>query len=192
MGRFHSAKTSRTASSGITISGPELTSLGKRDVPAPPFDGGIPDELRDAGAPLLEDTTSGSGSQPYAMAAPNGQQPDSDGPIGLFSGKPMRFPFAAIFQTATPSAAASDPDQRSALDDLIWNGRRPRASSLDAVAAPPLAPDRQSSFVSENGLTSSSGDPGAAFPPLPASPDSQRPLSLNDAYLEYLKRLKAS
>jgi hypothetical protein len=159
------------------------------DIPAPPFDGGIPNQPPNAGAPHSEDTTSGSGNPPYAMVAPNGHQPDSDGPIGLFSGKPMRFPFAAIFQTGAPSAAASDPNQRSALDDLIWNGLGPRTSSLDAVAAPPLAPDRYISFGNANGLISSSGDPGAAFPPLP---DSQGPLSLNDAYLEYLKRLNAS
>jgi len=82
---------------------------------------------------------------------------DSDGPIGLFSGKPMRFPFAAIFQTQTPTAAASDPNQRSALDDLIWNGRGSRPSSLDAVVAPSLVPDRYISFGNANGSTSSSG-----------------------------------
>ena len=126
------------------------------------------------------------------QVAPNGHQPDSDGPVGLFSGKPMRFPFAAIFQTGTPPAAASDPNQRSALDDLIWNGRGSRTSSPDAVAAPRLAPDRYISFGNANGLSSSLGDPGAAFPPVPASPDSQGPLSLNGAYLEHLRWLNAS
>jgi hypothetical protein len=156
------------------------------DIPAPRFDGGVP-----SGVPHSEDTTGGSGGQSFAMAAPNGRQPDSEGPIGLVSGKPMRFPFAAIFQTGTRSAGASNPNRRSALDDMIWNGLGQRTASPDADAAPPLAPDRQGSSGQGNGAASWSGDPDAAsVPPMP--PGSKGPLSLNDAYLEYLRRLNTA
>jgi hypothetical protein len=163
------------------------------DITAPPFDGGIPHHPSDIGTPHSEDTTSGSGGQLYALAAPNGRQPDSEGPVGLFSGKPMRFPFTAIFQPQTFSGAASNPDPRSALDDMIWNGLGSRASSLDADPALPLARDRWISSGNGTDSASSSGGPGAFLArPISTSPGSQAPLSLNDAYLEYLRRLDAN
>jgi len=141
------------------------------------------------------------GVQQASPATPNGTPsrhsnalappPETEGPIGLFSGKPMRFLFAPIFQTRTPSDG--DPDRRSALDDMIWNGLGSRAFSPDAGTAQPLLPGRRisSAFrnVSDSWSNKSSPD---LVPPMPVAPDSQGPLSLNDAYLEYLRRLGVS
>lgn len=144
---------------------------------------------RSASRPVRE-TASAAGAtpdNPNALASP----PDSEGPIGLFSGKPIRFPFAPIFQPLAPAGGASNRNRRSALDNMIWNGLGSRASSPDVDAAPPLVPDRQISSSNAISSASSSGGPGAASaPPMLAPPDSQGPLSLNEAYLEYLKRLK--
>jgi hypothetical protein len=124
---------------------------------------------------------------PNAPASPS----ESEGPIGLFSGEPMRFLFAPIFQTRTPSDG--DPDRRSALDNLIWSGLGSRAFSPDAGTAQPLLPDRRISSASGNvsDSLSNKSSPGLV-PPISAPPDSQGPLSLNDAYLEYLRRLGVS
>jgi hypothetical protein len=103
-------------------------------------------------------------------------------------GKPKRFLFASIFQTRTPSDGG--PDRRSALDNLIWNGLRSRAFSSDTDTARQLSPDRRisSAFGNVSDSLSNNSDPGFV-PPISAPPDSQGPLSLNDAYLEYLRRL---
>ena len=124
---------------------------------------------------------------PNAPASPS----EPEGPIGLFSGKPMRFLFAPIFQTRTPSDGA--PDRRSALDNMIWNGLGSRAFSPDADTAQPLSPDRRISSAFGNVSDSSPNNFGPGLvPPISAPEDSQGPLSLNDAYLEYLRRLSLS
>ena len=112
-----------------------------------------------------------------------GSQPHSEAPIGIFSGKPMRFFGAPIFDTRTPS---------SPLDDLIWNGARFRAPTLDAGAGAPLAPALQNSFDPQSSVSSPAISAGDVAPSVPSSQDSHGPLSLSGAYLEYLKRLNAS
>jgi hypothetical protein len=120
--------------------------------------------------------------------------PESEGSIGLFSGKPMRFPFAAIFDTRNRSAATGGPNRSNALDDLISNFGRSRASPFDiGRAASPFARNPQDTFDNRNGVASSASGPGdGSAPPTPAPQNPQGPLSLNDAYLEYLKRLNAN
>jgi hypothetical protein len=116
----------------------------------------------------------------------------SDGPIGLFSGKPMRFIGAPIFNTLMRSGAANNPDRPNALDDLLRGYAKPRPSPIDASAAVPSAPNRQNLFGNGNGAASSatSADNFLA-PPMSTPQNSQEPLSLNDAYLEYRRRLDA-
>jgi hypothetical protein len=117
-------------------------------------------------------TPSGTPSRNSNALAP---PPESEGPIGLFSGKPMRFLFTPIFQTRTPSDG--DPDRRSALDDMIWNGWGSRAFSPDAGTAQPLLPDRRISSASGNVSDSLSNKSSPGFvPPISAPPDSQGPL----------------
>jgi hypothetical protein len=105
----------------------------------------------------------------------------------------MRFLFAPIFNTRDRSGATGDPNRSNALDDLISNFGRWQAPSLNAGAAPPPVPNRRISLSNGNDSNSPSNGTGTTFgPPITAPSDSQRPLSLNDAYLEYLKRLNAS
>lgn len=126
----------------------------------------------------------------FAPRNPNGPAlpAETQGPIASISGKPTRFLFAPIFQTRTPSDGG--PDRRSVLDDLLWNGLRSRAISSDADTAQPLLPDRRiSSAFRDESDSSPTMSPGLV-PPMPVAPeDSQEPLSLNDACLEYLRRL---
>jgi len=117
--------------------------------------------------------------------------PEAEEPIGLVSGKPMRFPFAPIFNTEAPSGPTGGPDRSTALDDLIWNFGRSRASPFDAGATMPFGPNRRAPTDSGDGAPALSATPAALAPPISAPPDSQGPLSLNDAYLQYLKRLNA-
>ena len=125
---------------------------------------------------------------PNAAAPP----PNSDGMIGLFSGKPMQFPFAPIFERRVSSGATSSPSRPSALDDLISSFGRSQTPRIDAGAAAPVGSDRQAFTGSGNGAPAWTASPAAFAPPIPMSPDPQGPLSLNEAYLEYLKRLNAS
>jgi len=118
---------------------------------------------------------------------------ESDGPIGLVSGKPMRFPFAPIFDTRDPSGANGASNRSTALDDLIQGVARLRAPSFDAGVATPPVPNRRVSLSNGNDSNSPSNGPVAAFtPPVLAPQNPQGPFSLNDAYLEYLKRLNAN
>jgi len=118
--------------------------------------------------------------------------PNSDGMIGLFSGKPMQFPFAPIFERRVSSGATGGPGRPSALDDLISSFGRSQTPRIDAGAAAPVGSDRQAFTDSGNGAPTLTASPAAFASPTPASPDPQAPLSLNEAYLEYLKRLNAS
>jgi hypothetical protein len=144
------------------------------------------------------DNLFGSGTSSFDSIAPrNPNTPappqDAEGPIGLVSGKPMRFPFAPIFDTRDRSGATGDSNRPNALDDLIWRGGRLQTSLFDSGAAAPLAPNPQSRFGSGNGTASSATGPGdAPTPSTPTPQNPQGPLSLNDAYLEYLKRLNAN
>jgi hypothetical protein len=117
--------------------------------------------------------------------------PEAEGPLGLVSGKPMRLIPLPIFNIRDNSNVASG---QNWFTGLSWDGRKPQASAIDAgTPARPLVSDRQNSFGNGSGAASPSSDPGDALaPPMSAPPDSQGPLSLNDAYLEYLKRLNAS
>jgi hypothetical protein len=112
---------------------------------------------------------------------------ENEGPIGIFSGKPMpRWPIPPpIFDTRDNSNVASGNRLTSAL---LRDKRVSQPSSLDTNGSQvPLAPNGQDS------ATTAPSDPDDAFDPL-ASPaqNSEGPLSLNDAYLEYLKRLNAN
>jgi hypothetical protein len=114
-------------------------------------------------------------------------QAESDGPIGIFSGKPMpRWPVPPpIFDTRDNSNVAGGNWLTSAL---LRGSRISQPPSLDTNGSQvPLAPNGQES------ATAAPSDPGDAFDPL-ASPsrNSEGPLSLNDAYVEYLKRLNAN
>jgi hypothetical protein len=122
-----------------------------------------------------------------------GSVSEGQGPIGIFSGKPMRVPFAAIFDTRDRSAATGAPNRSNALDDLISNFGRSQASPFDTgAAASPFAPNPQNPFDNGNGIASAASGPGdGSAPPTLAPQNPQGPLSLNDAYLEYLKRLNA-
>jgi len=141
----------------------------------------------DRSAPRLVGAPAGI-SNPNAAAPP----PNSDGMIGLFSGKPMQFPFAPIFERRVSSGATSSPSRPSALDDLISSFGRSHASQIDAGAAAPVGSDRQTFTDDGNGAPALTASPVAFAPSIPTSPDPQAPLSLNEAYLEYLKRLNAS
>jgi hypothetical protein len=118
--------------------------------------------------------------------------PDSDGPLGRVSGKPMRFPFAPIFNTQAPSGPTGGPDRSTALDDLIWNFGRSQASPFDTGAALSFGPNRRATTDGGDGAPALSAAPAALAPPMSAPQNPQGPLSLSDAYLEYLKRLNAS
>jgi hypothetical protein len=113
--------------------------------------------------------------------------PESEGPIGIFSGKPMpRWPIPPpILDTRDNSNVASGNRLTSAL---LRDKRVSQPSSLDTNGSQvPLAPNGQDSATTEP------SDPGAIFdPPALPSQNSEGPLSLNDAYLEYLKRLNAN
>jgi hypothetical protein len=90
-----------------------------------------------------------------------------------------------IFDTRDNSGTAAGNWLTSAL---LRGNRVSQPSSLDTNGSQvPLAPNGQDSATTEP------SDPGNALDPL-ASPaqNSEGPLSLNDAYLEYLKRLNAS
>jgi hypothetical protein len=106
----------------------------------------------------------------------------------------MRFLQLPIFDTRTNSGAIGDPNRSTALESLLWNGGRSQTSAIDTGGpALPFAPTRQNSFDNGNGAASTSGGPGDAFaPPTSAPQNSQGALSLNNAYLEYLKRLNAN
>lgn len=132
-------------------------------------------------SPSQSNSSASPGAAPGNPAAPPSPS-GSDAPLGIVSGKPMRFFGAPIFDTRRPSTA---------LDDLIWNSGRLRASPSDAGAAAPLAPALQNSFDPQGGPSSPATSAGNAFPSSP-SQNPQGPLSLNDAYLEYLKRLNAA
>jgi hypothetical protein len=132
------------------------------------------------------------------IAARNSNAPvsplETEGPIGLVSGKPMRFMSAPIFDTRDRSGANGDPNRSTALENLPWNLGRSQASAIDADApAAPVAPNRQNLFDNANGAASRAGDPGDVFASPTSAPQNQQgPLSLNDAYLLYRKRLDAN
>ena len=120
--------------------------------------------------------------------------PEAEGPLGLVSGKPMRLIPLPIFNTRDNSNAASGQNWFTTLGGLLRDGGKPQASAIDAgTPAVPFVSDRQNTFGNGSDATSPSSDPGDALAPPTSGPQNpQRPLSLNDAYLEYLKRLNAS
>jgi hypothetical protein len=118
---------------------------------------------------------------------------ESEAPLGLVSGQPMRFLFAPIFETRPPSGVSGDAERSNPLDDLISNFGRFRSSSSDPGATGPSAARSQDPFGDGNAVAPSSSGPGDIFSRPTLQPqDQQRPLSLNEAYLEYLKRLNAN
>jgi hypothetical protein len=152
------------------------------DIPAPPFDNRSSLDLPFANATVVP----GNPNSPASS-------PESEGPIGFVGGKPMRFPFAPIFDTRDRSGATGDPNRSNALDDLISNFGRWQAPSLNADAAAPPVPNRRIASIDGNDSNASSNGPDTAFtPPVSAQQNPQGPLSLNDAYLEHLKRLNAN
>jgi hypothetical protein len=120
--------------------------------------------------------------------------PEVEGPIGLVSGKPMpQWPVPPpIFDTRDNSGTAAGNWLTSAL---LRDGRQSQSSWLGTNAPQvPFAPDRQNSPGNGNAATTTApSDPDVAFAS-PASPpqNSEGPLTLNEAYLEYLKRLNAN
>jgi hypothetical protein len=138
-------------------------------------------------------TASSSGIAPRNPNLPV-SSPEAEGPIGLISGQPMRFFQLPIFDTRDRSGATGDSNRSTALEDLLWNGGRSQASTIDAGApAAPFVSDRQNTFGNGSGAASPASQPGDALaPPMSAPQNPQGPLSLNDAYLEYLKRQSAS
>jgi hypothetical protein len=162
-----------------------------------PVNGGIPAArpISDSRSSFDNGVRNGiSSPQDISLRSPNLPMPppESDGPIGIFSGKPMpRWPIPPpIFDTRDNSGAAAG----NWLTSALLRGRSTsQPSSDDANGSPvPFAPNRPNSFNTGNAATPPS-DPGSAIDP-PASPsqDSQGPLTLNDAFLEYLKRLNAN
>jgi hypothetical protein len=132
-------------------------------------------------------------TSPAGTALDDNGQPASKPVLGLFSGKPMRFMFAPIFNTQFQSGAANDSDRRNALDDLLQGYARSRPSPFDAGVASPPAQNRQNLFSSGSGVASSANSPGVALAsPTSTAQNSQEPLSLNDAYLLYLKQMRSS
>jgi hypothetical protein len=113
--------------------------------------------------------------------------PENEGPIGIVSGKPMpRWPIPPpIFDTRDNSGTAAGNWLTSAL---LRDKRVSQPSSLDTNGSQvPLAPNGQDS------ATTAPNDPDDAFDPRAlSSQNSEGALSLNDAYLEYLKRLNAN
>jgi hypothetical protein len=120
--------------------------------------------------------------------------PEAEGPIGLVSGKPMRFFQAPIFNTRNNSNAASGQNWFTTLGGLSRDGGKPQASAIDAgTPGVPFVSDRQNIFGNGRGAASPASDPGDAFaPPMSTPQNPQGPLSLMDAYLQYRKRLDAN
>jgi hypothetical protein len=120
--------------------------------------------------------------------------PATAGPLGIVSGKPMRFFPLPIFDTRTNSGATGDPNRSTALENLLWDGGGSRRSAID-TGAPALAfaPTRQNPIGNGSGAASPADSPGDAFAaPTLAPQNPQGPLSLMDAYLQYRKRLDAN
>src|SRR5205814_699512 len=120
--------------------------------------------------------------------------PEAEGPLGIVSGKPMRLIPLPIFNTRDNSNTASGQNWFTTLGGLLRDGGKPQASAIDAgTPAVPFASDRQNAFGNGSGAASPASEPGNALaPPMSAPQNPRGPLSLNDAYLEYLKRLNAS
>jgi hypothetical protein len=179
---------------------PRSTPPGKPVVPTNPmkYDGGTPPDPSVPVSPQLHNWSGPRLTHMNGSASPSRNPnaatslPETDGPIGIFSGKPMpRWPVPPpIFNTRDNSGAAGGNWLTSAL---LRGSRMSQPSSFDANGSPAsFAPNRQSSLNSGNASTAPS-DPGdAPDPPTSPSQDSQGPLTLNDAYLEYLKRLNAN
>ena len=124
-----------------------------------------------------------------AAAASSVPAPESEGAIGLVSGQPMRFFKAPIFDLRTNSDAAGNWFTAA----LLRGSRTSQPSSLDvSTSQAPFASDGQISFGSGNAATPANGAGDAFAPPASSPQDSQVPLSLNDAYLLYRKRLDAN
>jgi len=122
--------------------------------------------------------------------------PETERPFGIFSGKamPLWTTPPPIFDTRNNSNAGSDQNWFTTLGGLSRDGRNSQASPFDAGApAVPFVSDRQNSFGDGNGAASPAGGRGDAFAsPASAPQDTQGPLSVNDAYLLYRKRLDAN
>ena len=119
--------------------------------------------------------------------------PEAEGPLGIVSGQPMRFFQFPIFDTRTNSGAAGDPNRPAALENLLWKGGRFQGSAIDTGApALPVIQNRQISPAPETAWRLRRVVPAIPTPPTSAPRNSQGALSLNDAYLEYLKRLNAN
>lgn len=115
---------------------------------------------------------------------------ETEGRLGIVSGKPMRIFQAPIFDARDRSGATGYPNRSAVLENLLWNGGRAAAIDTGAPALP--FTDRQNPFGDGNGVASPAGRPVDAFTsPTPQPQQSREPLSLNDAYLEYLKRPNA-
>jgi hypothetical protein len=108
--------------------------------------------------------------------------PQTEGPLGIVSGKPMRFIPLPIFDTRDNSNAASGQNWFMMLGGLREGGKS-QASAINAGApAVPFVSVRQNPFGNRNGAASGSGNPDDAFaPPTSAPQNPQGPLSALDA-----------
>ena len=113
--------------------------------------------------------------------------PENEGPIGIVSGKPMpRWPIPPpIFDTRDNSGTAAGNWLTSAL---LRDSSVSQPSSLDTNGSQAsLAPNGQDS------ATTAPSDRSDIFAPLTtSSQNSQGPLTLNEAYQQYRRRLDAS
>jgi hypothetical protein len=105
----------------------------------------------------------------------------------------MRFFQLPIFGTRDRSNAASGPNWFTMLSGLSRVGGKSQASPFGAGApAVPFVSGRQNSFGDGNVVASPAGGSGDAFTSRPAPQNPQGPLSLNDAYFLYRRRLDAN
>jgi hypothetical protein len=110
----------------VKLHSPQKPSPAPTDNSAPPIDptgyegGTLPVQTRPIFSrqsdnwPARGLTSAPTSTEGIALRNTNARasSPDSEGPIGLFSGKPMRFPFAPIFDTPAPSSTNRDINRR--------------------------------------------------------------------------------
>lgn len=144
------------------------------------------------------DSRLGSGTSSLGGITPRNSSitaslPEAEAPLGLVSGKPMRFIPLPIFDTRGNSSAASR-DWLATLAGLSSDGGKSRDSTLAASGpAAPFVFGRQNTSGNGDSVNPPVGNPGDALAPPPStSPAAQGPLSLNDAFLLYRKRLDAA
>lgn len=121
--------------------------------------------------------------------------PRSEGPLGLVSGKPMRFIPLPIFNARDNSNAAGDQNWFTMLGGLSREGGKPQTSAIDVSAqVAPFVSNRQNTFGSGSGASSPADGSVDAF--IPAASVAQQPqksaASLIMDYIQHLKQLDAN